>query len=117
MARKIIAAIVLTIAFLALSGCVRNEATQAVTDNKTGTADDALVQYMTCLGFSDSASRKAINAAGGDQTKVLAMAHMSVTGDLSDTRLPKKRGSAGKRRDFNRAGTGADRFRADLRAG
>ena len=62
MAKKSIAAIVLTISLLVLSGCCGNEVTQVVTDNKAETAE-ALVHYMSCLGFSDSASRKAVSAA------------------------------------------------------
>jgi hypothetical protein len=54
--------------------------------SKPAASDDRqskVMVYMGCLGFSASAATRALNAADGDVDKVLTMAHMSVSGDLS----------------------------------
>jgi hypothetical protein len=49
------------------------------TDDKLSKA----MLYMSCLGFSTSAAAKTLKAADGDVNKVITMAHMAVTGEVS----------------------------------
>jgi len=49
----------------------------------TGDGEAKVTLYMSCLGFSSSAVAKALKAANGDVDRVLTMAHMAVSGELS----------------------------------
>jgi hypothetical protein len=60
------------------------------TDNR----ESKVMRYMTCLGFSTDDAAKTWKAAKGDANKVLTMAHMAVTGDLSGATPPNEREKA-----------------------
>ena len=47
------------------------------------TKESKVMLYMSCLGFSPSTAAKALQAAKGDSDKVLIIAHIAVSGDLT----------------------------------
>jgi outer membrane lipoprotein SlyB len=81
MRKNTIAVIAAAIVWSALPGC-SNE-TSSTTSASSVDTGAMLTGYLSCFGFSTIASQRAVQVAGADRTKVLAMAHASVTGDLS----------------------------------
>ena len=53
-----------------------------------------VIRYMSCLGLSTEAAAKAWRVTKGDANKVITIAHMAVSGDLSGETPPNKREKA-----------------------
>ena len=62
----------------------------AATDNR----EAGVIRYMSCLGLSTEAAAKAWRVTKGDANKVITIAHMAVSGDLSGETPPNKREKA-----------------------